>query len=66
MVSPVTTLTGTIEFNKREVLSKETTPLAGVALSLYADIYFVVKMNFVLRYITVNRIINEKGPLKSS
>lgn len=27
------------KYDKRQVLSKETTPLAGVVLSLYADIY---------------------------
>ena len=35
--------------------------MVGVALSLYADIYFVVKLYFVLRYITVNLIINERS-----
>jgi predicted DNA-binding transcriptional regulator YafY len=40
---------------------KEATPLSGVALSLYTDVYFVVKPYFVLRYITVSRIISAPG-----
>lgn len=34
------------------------TPLSGVVLSLYTDVYFVVKPYFVLGYITVNHITN--------
>ncbi|GGG14058.1 hypothetical protein GCM10010912_68100 [Paenibacillus albidus] len=53
-----------ITFNKREVLSKETTPLLGMALYLYTAVYFMVKMNFVLRYITVIRTISAASFLK--
>lgn len=40
-------------------MTRETTPLSGVALSLYIDVNFMVKLYIVFRYNTVNRIIDK-------
>lgn len=37
---------------KEKFYPKKTTPLSGVASSLYTDVYFVVKLYFVFRCIT--------------
>jgi len=40
-------------------MTKETTPLSGVALSLYIDVNFMVIVFFMFRHIAVNRIISK-------
>lgn len=43
-----------------------TTPVLGVALSLYTNVYFVVKLHFVFRYIAVNHTVSDGNVLWSA
>ncbi len=47
------------KFHKREVLSKETTPWLRVVFVVYADVYILVELYYVFRYIAVKRTIND-------